>query len=388
MSRLAMVILASALTGCTYVDERQSASSAPVPTRKTVRYMPPADQYVKSKLIDFDSPYDTTFLTARDVKLTEDPQSPKNRVLSSATAQVKLGALVRGREFPGTWDLLGVRVRADRKTPATLVLQSTGGTVFQTQPISADAEWDVSWIELRALPTSMPSNEDLLLVVKSISGTALMIDDIFIAQSHTILSQSQIPQTNEPWLVRRSGLKWQVLVRENEVLSLPAAPFVPEGYRVIEANPVRVVFVSGNDTIALDRTGRLIQNQKTRLDASVMGFAKTVAENDSPATIEITDDDGRVERNLPGDLDNDGYDETRGCYSVRATASRLNVRLSPQKHPVKWPVIEVIGLPAGVVSVWLEGQLVPWVTRLSDGKAIIELPIQLERAINLQVRVK
>lgn len=388
MSRKLAGIACLLVCGCTYIDERGSGNGAPASPQKVARYMPPADQYVKSKLIDFDSPYDTTFVVAGGVKLIDDPEKPGNRVMLANAAQVKLGALVRGREFPGVWDLLGVRMRADSGTTTRLSISTNDAAPLNSADANVSPGWAMHWIELKKLPTSMPADQELLFTIRSLDGKPLQIDDVVLAQSKTTVSQSIVPESGESWRVGRSALRWQVLANDQELLALPAAPFVDGGYRVIESNPVRTVFASPAETIAIDRTGRLIANSSPRLDAKLMTFAKAFAENESPATIEVDADSGRVERNLPGDRDNDGYDESRGCYTVRAAGGRVDIRLSPGKAKVSWPVIEVLGLPQGQVSVWLEGQLVPWVTRLSDGKAIIELPVKLERPVEAQIRVK
>ncbi len=389
MSRTLLLTACLTICGCVYIDDSPQGTTAPLPTtRKVARYMPPADQYVKSKLIDFDSPYDTSFVVASGIKLIDDPDKAGNRVMIAPGATIKLGALVRGREFPGPWDLLGVRVRADRQTGVKLTLTLGTGESPCESDSNAGPHWEICWIELSKLPTSMPIGTEQLLTINSVDGKPILIDEVILAQSRTVVSQSTVPGSGESWRVGRTALRWQVFAGEHELLSLPAAPFVEEGYRVLESNAVRTVFISPTDTISIDRNGRLIENGAARLDERVVKFAKTTAENDSPAMIEIPPDQGRVERTLPGDRDNDGYDESRGCYTIRSTASRLSVRLSPQKFPVSWPVIEVIGLPPGAVSVWLEGQIVPWVTRLSDGKTIIELPVKLQRPIEAQVRVK
>lgn len=385
MSRFWMLSLCLIAGGCTYTNDRPQA--APV-AQKAARYVPPADQYVKSKLLDFDSPYDTNFVVAGGVRLVNDPQQPGNRVLLAPTATIKFTSLIRGRDFPGMWDLIGVRTRSEQGGTLRLGLTTSGGTRLAQNDATTTADWSVQWLELQKLPASMASDGELLLSVESTDRKAIYIDDILLAQSRTVVAQSTVPESNEPWRVTRSGLKWYVTAGEQTLLSLPAAPFVGEGYRVVESNPVRTVFASPASTIAIDRNGRLIENGKTKFDPTVSKFAKAVAENASPASIEVGEDEGRVERTLPGDKDNDGYDESRGCYTVRASASRLNVRLTPGNSAVRWPVIEVIGLPTGAVSVWLEGQLVPYVTRLSDGKVMIELPIRLERAVEAQIRVK
>ena len=71
---------------------------------------------------------------------------------------------------------------------------------------------------------------------------------------------------------------------------------------------------------------------------------------------------------------------------------RVNVRLTARgghdTAALQWPVIEVLGLPPGPVSVYVEGQTVQWVTRLSDGRVVIELPITLADRVDVQVRVR
>ena len=126
MSRNFILTLSLIVSGCTYVDERPSANNAFPPTQRTVRYMPPADQYVKSKLMDFDSPYDTTFVASKDVTIVDDPEKAGNRVLRAPVTQIKLGALVRGREFPGHWDLLGVRLHGGRDASVRLSMTAGG----------------------------------------------------------------------------------------------------------------------------------------------------------------------------------------------------------------------------------------------------------------------
>jgi hypothetical protein len=382
MSRTVLLFLCLFAGGCSLLGE----APAP-PPRKPVRYVPPADEYVRSKLLDFDSPLDTSFIISNGVKLVEDPQKPGNRVLSAPGAKLKLGSLVRGRDFPGLWDLVGIRIRADRAVGVRAEFQSSSGTVLQALEAATQPRWTMLWIDLRKLPTTMPAGEELLLAIKPLDGKAILIDEVILAQSRLVAIRSNIPDSQRMWQVVREGVQWEVQMGEERVYALPAAPFVEGGYRLVESNPVRAVFSSPAGTLSIDRHGRLIENGVAKFDARVARYAQAVAENASPATVEV-DEHGRVERNLPGDRDNDGYDEVRGCYTVRASSSRLNVRLSPGVSSVRWPVLEVIGLPPGALSVWLEGQLVTHVTRLSDGRAVIELPIRLERAVEVQIRVR
>ena len=112
------------------------------------------------------------------------------------------------------------------------------------------------------------------------------------------------------------------------------------------------------------------------------------ASHASPAEVKVPSQFGRVDRNTPGDEDNDGYNEARGSYELLAAASRFEVTIAPRTALLARPVLEIANLPAGSVLATIEGQLIPNPHRLPSGNVLIELPARLERAAIVSVRVE
>jgi hypothetical protein len=392
--------------GCSGPSTTPAPTPAPTPSRPLAsapRYQPPPDTYVRSLLLNFDSPDDVAFIDSPGVRITADPETPSNRVLLAKSASIKLDALMSGRPFPGRWDLLALKLRGTRHGAVQVSLSGPPlpqpSSSFKVTP----DQWSTVWFDLSSIkfgagseptttsapdaqPTQASTSPTAPFILRLLADQDVLLDEVALAQSATQVASSTLPQTPLTFLVRRKALQWQVLLGGELVLKLPALPFVADGYRVVEANATRVLFATAEQdrTICIDRTGRLIENGKTRLEPAVMKHAKAVAENASPAKVEVSGE-GRVERSLPGDRNNDGFDETRGVYTVRAAGNRVTVRLTRQNATVRWPVIEVYDLPAGAVSAWLEGQVLSTATRLPDGRVVLELPIQLERPTTVQI---
>ena len=95
-----------------------------------------------------------------------------------------------------------------------------------------------------------------------------------------------------------------------------------------------------------------------------------------------------VDRNRPGDANNDGYDESRGSYHILATGPRLELKLVPQSTALARPVLEIIGMPAGEAIVNVEGRLVEDVTRLEDGTLLVQIPTQIDRPTSVSVNIQ
>jgi hypothetical protein len=96
--------------------------------------------------------------------------------------------------------------------------------------------------------------------------------------------------------------------------------------------------------------------------------------HENPARVEIAEEFGRLNRNSPGDRNNDGYDETNGAYQIIATGPRVEFTLSPRSGLLVRPVVEIAGLPAGPLSATMDGRWVEKVVRLENGNVLIELP--------------
>jgi hypothetical protein len=112
------------------------------------------------------------------------------------------------------------------------------------------------------------------------------------------------------------------------------------------------------------------------------------AQHQSPAQIEVAEGMGRVDRNTPGDANDDGYNETTGSYRIIASGPRIEMRFSPTKSPVLSPILEISGLPLGKPLVTLEGRLIEQSTRTSAGTLLVELPAKIDRPITVNVRIE
>ena len=98
---------------------------------------------------------------------------------------------------------------------------------------------------------------------------------------------------------------------------------------------------------------------------------------------------GRVDRNTPGDANNDGYNETTGSYRIIAQSPRIEFRFVPARGtPDPRPVLEISGLPFGKVLATLEGRLIEGSQRAADGSLLLELPATIDRAATVDVRVE
>jgi hypothetical protein len=95
-----------------------------------------------------------------------------------------------------------------------------------------------------------------------------------------------------------------------------------------------------------------------------------------------------VDRNSAGDADNDGYNEARGAYQIRAAGPRLEIGFAPRTPTVMRPVFEVTGMPAGKAVVTIEGRLVEGPERLPDGTLLIDIPARVNRPTTVSVKIQ
>jgi hypothetical protein len=110
--------------------------------------------------------------------------------------------------------------------------------------------------------------------------------------------------------------------------------------------------------------------------------------HDKPADVVIAPAMGRLDRNSPGDANNDGYSEREGVYKLIASGGRVEFQIKPQAGvPVPRPVVEISGLPKGKILATMEGRLVEVMVRLPDGRVLLELPGTLTRATTVNVRI-
>jgi hypothetical protein len=173
-------------------------------------------------------------------------------------------------------------------------------------------------------------------------------------------------------------------------VDLPTPEASPNGWTLEEANALRARFSSnGNQkSLTIFPDGRAYWDGVYKPVYTPPGWGEAIAQcHESPAELRIPEDQGRIDRQTPGDENNDGYNECRGAYQVVAAESRVQITLVP-RAPVVTPAIEIKQLPPGEVLVTVEGRLIERTIRLDDGTLLIDLPLRFERPATIDVRVK
>ena len=108
----------------------------------------------------------------------------------------------------------------------------------------------------------------------------------------------------------------------------------------------------------------------------------------SPAELVVPEEFGRLDRDTPGDRNNDGYNEQRGAYELAAHGTRFEVAIRPHAIPLVRPVLEITGLAPGDALITVEGHLIEEYTRLPNGTLLVELPLALRRPTTVNITVK
>ena len=162
-----------------------------------VRYVPPPDRIVSSSLLNFETPQDLAFLTSSPnhatPRIQADPTNANNHVLlvpAGSQPQINVAALTRGREFPGPWDLIGMRYRMlDSSGPPAVTFDRSYGQLAMSQ-VHADAsptasgEWHTLWFttaepfEPATSQRAMPAASYQLVFGKN--AGAMLIDDVVL----------------------------------------------------------------------------------------------------------------------------------------------------------------------------------------------------------------
>jgi len=189
------------------------------------------------------------------------------------------------------------------------------------------------------------------------------------------------------WTVKRRGDAFIVDHPDRFTFTITTA----DGWSIVEASPARATFVSTGrpSSLTVYADGRAYCDGEFKSINPWMSDAGAIAAaHDSPAQISVAPQLGRVDRNTPGDEDNDGYNEARGAYQIVASGPRVDITIAPKTALLARPVLEISNLPPGNVIATIEGELVPSPRRLANGNVLIELPARLQRAATVVVCVE
>jgi hypothetical protein len=198
-------------------------------------------------------------------------------------------------------------------------------------------------------------------------------------------------ESSQGWTIRRRGLHFIGDVPGRFSFKLLTTEGGPHGWRVEEVNAGRARFSSDGPQkmLTIYRDGRAYWDGQYRPFSASAAEPPLVQQHASPARVEVPAEQGRVDRNTEGDANNDGYNESRGAYAVRAAGARLELTLTPRNPQGLFrPVLEVAHLPPGKVQVSLEGRLVEQIMRLEDGTVLIDLPVRVTRPATVYVKVE
>jgi hypothetical protein len=354
-------------------------------------------------LLDFERPTDLAFLVpqAGAVQVATEQAHTGFAALKlehGGTFEVKLGSLLAGSAFPGNWTLAGAYFSsaATAQSPVTVtvayrVASSAEPLLQRTVEISGAKTWTPIFVDLTELPVN-PSAEAGLLTFQVEAAQSVYCDDVVLINNSKVLEAPAGggATAESGWTIRQNGLVIDVQRPRRFRVTLKTPEGAADGWTTQEADDLRARFVStSGKTWTIYADGRQYQDGQFS-PLAPLGDAAVVygQQNVSPAELVVPEEFGRIDRDTPGDQNNDGYNERRGSYELVAKGARLEVTLKPTTRLLARPVLEIAGLPAGNALATVEGQLIERTTRLPNGNLLIEIPLVLERPTTINVAVK
>ena len=406
---------AAALPGCVENTAPPSGASVePPPAPPPLKTEPIGVQMTRAEprlagtpfrvLLDFERATDAAFILPRGPACQTSPDAAHTgqaslKLVGPGTVDVKLASLLSGTPFPGTWTLAGGYFRpataasAGAATRITLAyrLPSAEQPVAQrTIDLSDPERWSPVFLDLTSLAAAGSAEVGQLTI--QVEGGAAYCDDILLVNNATTFEAP--PPDSTPgvgWTIKQAG--YDILVerfgRFRVTLKTPEAQ--ADGWTVEEANDLRtrLASVGGQHwTIYLDGRQYRDATFSSLLPGPGNALEYFAQQHASPAEPIVPDEFGRIDRDTPGDRNNDGYNERRGSYQLVAKGTRFEVLLRPHATPLVRPVLEISGLAPGEALVTVEGQLIEKSTRLANNNLLVELPIALRRPTTVNVTVR
>ncbi len=297
-------------------------------------------------------------------------------------AIVRLEPLTAAASFPGTWRLVGGFVYAERECTVVLTLSLGNGDTIRQEVAHPGGAWRMAMVDLNEMKSAQRATE-LTVEVTGDAGN-VWLDDIMLVDNDRFL----LGREGDSFTVRRSGLRYlgNGPMFNFRFLTEHASPV---GWKLNASEVSRVRFSStGKEkSLTVYSDGRAYWDGEFKPLVRADWVDAVSKHHQSPAELTVSDEQGRVNRTSTGDANNDGYNELLGSYQLVASTPRMDIQIRPVAPVVK-PTFEITGLPAGKVVATLEGKLIEDVHRLSDGRVLIEIPVKIERAVQLSVRVQ
>jgi hypothetical protein len=225
------------------------------------------------------------------------------------------------------------------------------------------------------------------------SSSPVWFDDFMLVDNaqDIFVDETSAPSLDGPWSIRRQGLYYVIDAPGRFVTKLLTAEGGgPAGWSPVETGAARARFSSTGTQKALTvyPDGRAYWDGRYRALSAGASDAAYAQQHATPARVEVAEEFGRVDRDTPGDADNDGYNESRGAYQLRASGPRMEITFAPRTPTVMRPVFEIAGMPAGKAVVTIEGRLVHEHARVADGTLLIDIPARVNRSTTVSVKVQ
>jgi hypothetical protein len=403
-SKVLIGVLSALVTGCGSQPLAPPVRSGEPIGVQLMRKEPRYSETPFRVLLDFESRNDLAFVSepggaaAGETSLRLDTQVAHTGAASlqiplpgkQREIQIKLTSLIAS-DFPGNWTLLGAYFISRDSAVVRVAYQVSNKTLLQRTVALQARKWTPVMVDLAALSDpNMGASGPAGVLTFSVEGAAVWCDDVMaVDNSKGLVAEAQ--HAGDKWTVRRRGYSTIIERPGAFSLNVPSPEASSEGWRVLEANEMRIRLIDGTGkrtwTLYSDGRGYLDGKFKPVIEMPGDQMAVYVEQQASPADVATPTEMGRVERNTQGDRHNTGYSETTGAYQLKAFGPRLDITLTPRTAKLAHPVIEVTGLPEGRVLATVEGKLVDRVVRLPGGTVLVEIPSTLDRAVTLNLRV-
>jgi hypothetical protein len=287
---------------------------------------------------------------------------------------IKLPSLLSGVKWPGQWTLLGAYFFAEKPQRMRAIYELDGRVLIHYAVEIPAGQWTPLLLDVAAISSATTGKVGILrLTFSEPLAQPLWCDDVLLLNNTENIVETK---NGGGWSVQERGFRYTVKTYNSTVtMKMPEA--AEAGWRLEEANAIRARFHSTGK----EKNWVIYADGKQYIDSMFKGLGvkpsivlDLVAQHEMPAQVTIPEELGRVNRNSPGDSNNDGYDELTGTYHLIATTSRIEFTLTPRNGMLIRPVIEISSLPPGPLSATVDGKWADRIVRLENGDVLLELP--------------
>jgi len=336
-------------------------------------------------LLEFEAPTDPVFVRVQDASPRLDPSRKHTGSSSllldpgSTSMTVRLPSLFSGSTFPGRWTLAGAYFFAARPQRLTAAYEVDGQPLASITAQLPANQWTPVLLDVAAAADGKPAPIGLLRFSFPAPLTQpLFCDDVIVLDNSQTL-------VDAPWIIRERGFQFTIDQPPSPRITLQAPEAATHGWNLQEANQLRARFASNGN----EKSRTFYSDGRQILDGALVASPDPAAADHHahPGLVTIAPEMGRLDRNSPGDANNDGYNEILGSYQIIAAAPRIELTIAPGSKPLDCPVLEFAGLPEGKALVNMEGRLVEKTARASNGRLLVILPGILQRSTLVSLRM-